>query len=167
MKRAVALLPLLLLAGACDNMKHQASRARADAAISSPPGTVSWRPRTLAAQTSLAATVPTAIAALRRGRERFNIYCAPCHGEDGYGGGIVVRRGFPAPPSYHEARLRAATDAQILEVIARGYGVMPGFADRIPSADRQAIVGYVRALQLSQHATLADVPPADRVSLSQ
>lgn len=95
---------------------------------------------------------------LERGRERFGIYCAVCHGADGYATGIVVRRGFPAPPSYHQDRLRAAPDGHLFDVITRGYGVMLPLADRITPADRWAVVAYIRALQRSQHATLADVP---------
>lgn len=110
------------------------------------------------------AFTPTLLA---RGRERFNIYCSACHGEDGYGRGIVVRRGFPPPPSYHDDRLRQSPDGHLFDVMSRGYGVMPSFSDRISAADRWAIVGYVRALQRSQHATLADVPATERASLEQ
>jgi mono/diheme cytochrome c family protein len=102
---------------------------------------------------------------LARGRERFEIYCAVCHGGDGYATGIVVRRGFPAPPSYHDDRLRSTPDGHLFDVITRGYGVMLPFADRITPADRWAIVGYIRALQRSQHATLADVPDPARLEL--
>jgi mono/diheme cytochrome c family protein len=103
---------------------------------------------------------------LARGRERFTIYCAPCHGEDGYGMGIVVRRGFPPPPSLHEERLRTAPDGHLFDVMTRGYGAMLPYADRLPPEDRWAIVAYIRALERSQHATLADVPAAQRGGLS-
>jgi len=93
---------------------------------------------------------PVTMALLKRGRDRFDIYCSPCHGVLGDGDGMVVRRGFPRPPSYHIERLRSATDRHIYEVIRDGYGVMYPFADRIEPADRWAIVGYVRALQVSQ-----------------
>lgn len=102
---------------------------------------------------------------LRRGQERFNIYCAVCHGEDGYGRGIVVRRGFPPPPSYHDERLREAPDGHLFAVMTRGYGVMPPFADRLSPRDRWAVVGYIRALQRSQHAALDDVPAPVRNAL--
>lgn len=106
---------------------------------------------------------------LVRGRERFNIHCLPCHSPIGDGDGRVVRRGFPSPPSYHTDRLRRVPDRHIFDVITRGYGVMAPYADRIAPADRWAIVGYVRALQLSQHAQLdrlpADVAQAARAAL--
>ena len=102
---------------------------------------------------------------LARGRERFGIYCSVCHGDDGYAAGIVVRRGFPAPPSYHQDRLRSAADGHLFDVMTRGYGVMLPLADRLTPADRWAIVAYIRALQRSQHATLADVPADSRTLL--
>ena len=105
-------------------------------------------------------------ALLARGQERFNIHCAACHGEDGYGTGIVVRRGFPPPSSLHDNRLRGAADGQLFDAITRGYGTMLPFADRMPVGDRWAIVAYLRALQRSQHAALADVPPENRSALN-
>jgi mono/diheme cytochrome c family protein len=98
---------------------------------------------------------------LRRGRELFNIHCAVCHGEDGYGNGIVVRRGFPAPPSYHSDRLRNAPDGHIFDVITNGYGMMYPLRSQVAVRDRWAIVNYIRALQLGQHARLADVRDPD------
>ncbi|TME46494.1 MAG: cytochrome c [Alphaproteobacteria bacterium] len=95
---------------------------------------------------------------LARGRERYDIYCSPCHGLTGSGDGMIVRRGFPAPPSYHAARLRAAPAQHIFDVITGGYGVMYSYASRIEPHDRWAIVAYVRALQESQSAKLADMP---------
>jgi mono/diheme cytochrome c family protein len=92
-------------------------------------------------------------ALLVRGRQRFDIYCAPCHGRSGDGAGMVVQRGFPAPPSYHTDRLRHAADSHFYQVISDGYGVMYPYADRVTPHDRWAIVAYIRALQLSQHAT--------------
>ncbi|HWL16875.1 MAG TPA: cytochrome c [Opitutus sp.] len=111
--------------------------------------------------------IPLTPELLARGRARFNAYCAPCHGEDGYGKGIVVRRGFPAPPSYHEPRLRDAPVGHFFDVITHGYGVMYSYADRVAVADRWAIAGYIRALQRSQHATLADLPEAERRKLTE
>ena len=101
---------------------------------------------------------PVTLALLRRGQERFAIYCTPCHGMLGDGDGMVVRRGFPRPPSYHIERLRAAPDRHIYEVIRDGYGVMYPFGDRVAPPDRWAIVAYVRALQRSQAANADDIP---------
>ena len=109
--------------------------------------------------------LPVTLALLERGRERFNIYCAVCHGRDGYGKGIVVRRGFPPPPSYHQPRLRTAAAGHFFAVMTHGYGAMPSYADRIDPHDRWAIVAYIRALQRSQDATLNDVPASARARL--
>lgn len=109
--------------------------------------------------------VPLTRELLERGRERFTIYCAVCHGADGYGRGIIVRRGFPAPPTFHDERLRREPLGHFFEVITNGYGVMYSYADRVKPADRWAIIAYIRALQRSQHATPADVPPAQRAVL--
>ena len=89
---------------------------------------------------------------LSRGRERFEIYCTPCHGKLGDGNGIVTQRGFRHPPTYHSERLRGVPVGHIFDVITRGFGRMPDYAAQIPPDDRWRIVAYVRALQLSQHA---------------
>jgi len=118
--------------------------------------------RTLArmAGPPLAESFPFAITRehVSRGRERFEIFCAPCHGLAGYGDGIVVRRGFRRPPSYHIERLRQAPAGHFFDVISRGIGAMGDFADRIPPEDRWAVVAHVRALQLSQWARLEKIP---------
>jgi len=110
---------------------------------------------------------PVNAALLDRGRERFEIYCAPCHSVVGDGDGFVVRRGFPAPPSFHTERLRNATDRHFVDVIAQGYGIMYPFADRVAPADRWAIVAYIRALQLSQHAPAAELPASDAAHIGK
>jgi mono/diheme cytochrome c family protein len=97
---------------------------------------------------------------LARGQERFSINCLPCHGAVGDGDGMIVRRGFPAPPSYHTRRLRAVPARYLFDVITNGYGVMYSYATRVSPRDRWAIVAYIRALQLSRRATLADAPEA-------
>ncbi len=100
---------------------------------------------------------------LERGQQRFDIYCAPCHSRLGDGNGIVVQRGFRAPPSYHTDRLRKAPLGYFFEVMTYGFGAMPTYAPQIPARDRWCIVAYIRALQLSQSATNADVPPGQKV----
>lgn len=95
---------------------------------------------------------------LARGRERYDVFCSPCHGLSGRGDGMIVQRGFPAPPSYGEARLRAAPGRYIFDVITNGYGVMYPYASRVEPEDRWAIVAYVRALQEAQAAKVADLP---------
>jgi mono/diheme cytochrome c family protein len=104
---------------------------------------------------------------MERGRERFNIYCSPCHGRTGLGDGMIVRRGFRRPPSFHQDRLRNAPVGQLFDVITNGFGAMPDYAAQIAPADRWAIIAYVRALQLSEHATLADVPTDKRTDLDR
>lgn len=99
---------------------------------------------------------------LQRGRQRFDIFCAACHDRTGNGRGMVVQRGFPAPPSYHSDRLRQSPIGHLFDVATNGFGRMPDYADQIPAADRWAIVAYVRALQLSQHAEVGALSPADR-----
>ncbi len=95
---------------------------------------------------------------LRRGRERFEIFCSPCHGRLGEGNGIVVRRGFRPPPSYHIDRLRRAPVGHFFDVITRGIGAMEDFSDRIAAPDRWAIAAHIRVLQFAHHAVLAELP---------
>jgi mono/diheme cytochrome c family protein len=102
---------------------------------------------------------------MARGRERFDIYCSPCHGRTGAGDGMVVRRGYRSPPSLHVDRLRLAPAGHFFDVITTGFGAMPDYAVQISAVDRWAIVAYIRALQLSEHATVADVPPGQRGTL--
>ena len=111
------------------------------------------------ARTEQAANPPKVDAQLlARGRQRYDIYCSPCHGLSGDGDGMIVRRGFPAPPSYHSARLRAAPSQHFFDVISNGYGVMYPYGARVEPRDRWAIVAYVRALQQSRNAKLAEMP---------
>jgi mono/diheme cytochrome c family protein len=115
----------------------------------------------------VAAAPPMAVSRplLERGRQRFDIYCSPCHGRLGDGTGMVARRGFKQPPSFHEDRLRNEPVGYYFDVITHGFGVMPSYAAAVPPADRWAIAAYIRVLQLSQRAHLADLPPADRQAL--
>jgi len=105
---------------------------------------------------------PATPALLARGQQRFDIYCSPCHGLAGDGDGMIVRRGFPAPPSYHQARLLAAPASHFYDVITHGYGAMYSYADRVDPGDRWAIVAYIRALQLQRRATVALAPEAEQ-----
>jgi mono/diheme cytochrome c family protein len=110
----------------------------------------------------LAATFPVRVTRelLGRGKERYEIYCAVCHAPTGDGNGIIVQRGFPQPPSFHEQRLRDAPPGHFVDVITNGYGVMYSYAARVSPEDRWAIAAYIRALQLSQHAAPSDADPA-------
>jgi mono/diheme cytochrome c family protein len=102
---------------------------------------------------------------LPRGQQRFNIYCAACHDRIGTGHGMVVRRGFPAPPSFHSDRLLQAPLGHFFDVATQGFGRMPAFAGQISVEDRWAIAAYIRALQLSQNASAAALPAGDRQQL--
>lgn len=102
---------------------------------------------------------------LERGMERYNIFCAPCHDRVGTGQGMVVRRGYTRPSSFHVDRLRKAPVGYFFDTITNGFGVMPDYAAQVAVRDRWAIVAYIRALQLSQRATVADVPAEERSQL--
>ena len=114
-----------------------------------------------------AATLPLDVdrALLERGRERFEIFCSPCHDRVGNGNGMVVQRGFRRPSSFHIQRLRESPPGYFFDVITNGYGAMSSYATMVPVEDRWAIIAYIRALQLSQNATLDDVPPDERAAL--
>jgi mono/diheme cytochrome c family protein len=109
--------------------------------------------------------MPADMAMLQRGRQRYEIYCTPCHGLAGNGDGMVVRRGYRKPVSFHDDRLRAQPAGYFFDVMTNGFGAMPDYAAQLPVRDRWAVVAYIRALQLSQHATLDDVPPNVRPQL--
>ena len=182
---SVALLLVSLLLTACGNMKHQNYLRPEEPSLHLPHGTSAQLPpaHTVPHVTRLPDSpfttgerdgklltdipIPVTPDLLARGRERFDIYCAVCHGPDGYGRGIVVRRGFPAPPSYHEPRLRNAPVGHFFQVITHGYGMMYSYADRLDAHDRWAVAAYIRALQLSQHARVQDLAQSDRERLNQ
>ena len=109
--------------------------------------------------------MPVTAEVMARGRERFNVFCAPCHGRTGQGNGMVVQRGFRAPPSFHEERLRTAPVGYFFDVQTNGFGAMADYAAQVPVADRWAIAAFIRALQFSQRATVGDVPPERRAEL--
>ncbi len=100
-----------------------------------------------------------------RGKERFEIYCTPCHGATGAGDGMIVQRGYRRPPSYHSDRLRQVPVGHFVDVMTNGFGVMPAYANQVPVRDRWRIAAYIKALQLSQNVPVAEVPPADRVKI--
>ncbi len=115
----------------------------------------------------LATTYPFPITAdvLRRGRERYTIYCTPCHGQLGNGEGMVVQRGFKRPTSFHIDRLRNAAPGYYFDVMTNGFGAMSDYSAQVPVNDRWAIAAYIQALQISQHAPLSEVPEARRGEL--
>jgi hypothetical protein len=100
---------------------------------------------------------------LERGRERYNIYCAPCHSRTGDGNGMIVQRGYRRPPSYHIDRLRQAPLGHFYDVIANGFGAMPDYAAQVQPADRWAIIAYIRALQFSQDAPASIIPAGEQM----
>jgi mono/diheme cytochrome c family protein len=104
---------------------------------------------------------------VNRGEQRFNIYCQQCHGRTGDGNGMIPSRGLRRPPSFHTETLRAAKTGHFFDVMTNGFGAMPPYKTMIPARDRWAIAAYIRALQLSQHATVNDVPAADRAKLDE
>lgn len=109
--------------------------------------------------------VPLTKELLARGRDRFEIFCTPCHGRVGTGEGAVTKRGMRPPPSYHIQRLREAPVGHFFDVITNGFGIMPEYAGQVPPADRWAIAAYIRALQLSQGIPVAELNPDERAKL--
>lgn len=103
---------------------------------------------------------PVTTEVLERGQERYNIYCSPCHNYNGNGLGVIVQRGMVQPTSFHEQRLRDSSVGYFYNAITNGFGRMYPYASRIPPEDRWAIAGYIKALQLSQYATVEDEPEA-------
>lgn len=160
--------------GAPDQPNRSSVRALPEQSVTRAKGetamTTSGRDATQAVndeRAEAAQTIPYRIdrALLERGRERFGIFCEPCHSPLGDGEGVVPSRGFPHPPSYHIDRLRSAPDRHFYDVMSNGYGIMYSYADRVTPPDRWAIVAYIRALQLSQHAEAAKLPPELRAKL--
>ena len=111
--------------------------------------------------------MPVTAAVMARGQERFNVFCAPCHGRTGTGNGMIVQRGFRQPPSFHEERLRNAPVGYFFDVMTHGFGAMQDYAAQVPVADRWAIAAYIRAVQASRAATVADVPAERRADLDR
>jgi len=109
--------------------------------------------------------VAVTAAVMARGQERFDIFCSPCHGRTGAGDGMIVRRGYRKPPTFHQDRLRQAAPGYTFDVITNGFGAMPDYAQQIPVRDRWAIVAYIKALQRSQNAAVGTVPAEARAAL--
>ena len=170
MIRLARFLAALLLAGlfGCDNMANQPKQLPYEAYVGANPPPPLWKDPAGTVARDWApppAPPPVTQALLQRGRERFDIYCAVCHGPAGYGDGMIVQRGFPAPPSYHSDRLRKASIQHFYDVITDGYGAMYSYAQRVSPADRWAIVAYIRALQASQNMPVAELSGAERAQL--
>ena len=172
MKRALALLMCCAAAGCGQNMESQPKYFEYEPAPLFRDGRVLQAPvagtvaRGDLARATQAAQKPALSAELlARGQEEFDVFCSPCHGRLGDGNGVVVQRGMPRPHSFHEDRLRQAPDQHFFDAMTAGYGAMYSYAARVQPADRWAIIAYVRALQLSQHATLDDVPAAEQERL--
>jgi mono/diheme cytochrome c family protein len=106
-------------------------------------------------------------ALLRRGQERYNIYCSVCHARTGDGNGMIVQRGYRQPPTFHSDRLRGVPVGHFFDVATSGFGAMPSYALQVPTKDRWAIAAYIRALQLSQYATADELPEDVRKQLNQ
>jgi cytochrome c553 len=174
--RRALLLMALALAAACrqdmhDQPKYKALRPSpffADGRTSRPlvDGTVARghldldtaRTTGKSGATYAANPLPRSEATFQHGRERYDIYCSPCHDRVGTGNGMIVERGYKQPPSFHQDRLRNVADGYLFETMTQGFGVMPSYAAQIPVDDRWAIAAWIRVLQRSQNATLADVP---------
>jgi len=172
LRHAIAIASLTSAAAialaACDNMANQPKLNPYELPYGAPAHWPATAPPHIVARDEPLhppAAPPVTMALLERGRERFDIYCAPCHGRFGDGNGVIVQRGFPRPPSYDSDALRNAPSQHFYDVITHGYGVMFSYADRVEPADRWAIAAYIRALQASANATAADVPPDQRSAL--
>jgi mono/diheme cytochrome c family protein len=161
----LALAGLCLAAAACDNMANQPKRlpnqlpygVQANWPMQPPFGVVAndepFGPPPMP---------PVTLALLERGRQRFDIYCSPCHARAGDGQGMIYQRGFPKPPSFFSKGLIRASNQHFYDVITHGHGVMFPYAARVAPPDRWAIIAYIRALQASENATIADVPTTQR-----
>lgn len=167
-------VPFVVLLASCDQMNHQ---PRYDSyeksplfddgkALQAPPeGTVARGD--IAREKGLTERPEMSLALIERGRQRFDIYCTPCHDAAGTGQGRITSRGFPSPPSFHIERLKNASSGYFVDVITKGHGVMYSYADRVAPSDRWAIAAYIRALQLSQDAPVTSLSQTDRKKLAE
>lgn len=166
------LLLALVLVGGCDRMNRQPKiKDYAPSALFADGQGMRLPPEGTAAvddpaiRQAEATRPPMTAALLRRGQDRYGVYCVMCHDAVGGGDGVVPSRGFPRPRPFSAPDQRALSDRQIMDAIGRGYGAMYGVGDRVPPADRWAITAYVRALQLSQDAPAAQLDPGERSRL--
>jgi len=153
--RAIAVIALCVLS-ACSDMSNQPKQRSYSPLVGpaqTPPGIVAFLYRKPSAP-------PLTLALIERGQQRYRIFCTPCHSELGNGQGMIVQRGFPAPPPYDSERLLQAPTRHFVDVIAQGHGAMYAYAARVPPADRWAIAAYIRALQKSQNASATDLAAA-------
>lgn len=160
MKR-VALLSVLLLLSACDDMSNQPRQKQYTPEVGPAPRA----PGVVQYDSKPTPVPPVTLALLQHGQQQFRIFCTPCHSELGDGNGMIVQRGFPHPPDYTDPRLLEAPVQHFVDVITNGYGIMYSYADRVPVSDRWAIAAYIRALQLSRHAPVAELTAAERSRL--
>lgn len=162
------LLCAAALLSACDNMAKQ-PRDKTWTPANTNPGSGSWPPQpapnTVAREDRPQPAPALTPALLARGKERYEIYCTPCHGYLGDGNGMIVQRGFPHPPSFHSEALRNAPTRHFYDVITNGWGAMYSYADRVVPDDRWAIAAYIRALQTSQSTAAAELPDDVRRTL--
>ena len=166
LRHAITVASLAVALAACDNMANQPKRLPYELPYGAQANWPALPPQHIIARDEKPVAVPpVTMALLERGQQRFDIYCAPCHSKIGDGRGMIVQRGFPQPPSYYIARLRDAPNQHFYDVITHGYGAMYSYADRVGVEDRWAIVAYIRALQASASAQIADVPPDKRQTL--
>jgi mono/diheme cytochrome c family protein len=164
----MGVLSLTLALAACDNMANEPKRnpyelpygAQANWPAKPVPNTIARD-----ATAKPPPPPPVTMALLERGKERFDIDCAPCHGRAGDGDGMIVQRGFPRPPSYHIERLRNVPSQHFYDVITNGYGIMYSYADRVEPADRWAIAAYIRALQASANVSVSALTADQRKAL--
>jgi mono/diheme cytochrome c family protein len=148
-----------VLAG-CDKDMSIQPKDKTWHAAEKPPNGLEWPlspPDGMVAREAPESPPPLSLALLQRGRERYAINCAPCHGGTGDGRGIIVQRGFPAPPPFDTPRIAAEPTRHYYDVITGGYGIMYSFADRVTPADRWAIAAYIRALQRARAGTVAEL----------
>jgi mono/diheme cytochrome c family protein len=168
LRSLIAIAGIGLMVAGCDNMANQPKRLPYELPYGTEANWPALPPPGIVARDELLhppGPPPVTMALLEHGQQRFDIYCSPCHGRVGDGQGMIVQRGFPAPPSYYIDRLEKAPIQHFYDVITNGYGAMYSYADRVAPDDRWAIIAYIRALQASATASLSDVPPEKRQAL--